>query len=150
MLRQYCRGPQCCCCDNVATILCLLVTPSTQEDIGAKIRQKCQKSCKSTQYIATILNPIPLRYLPYNSNHSFALSYTFAKNELDVKQEYLIVDAITMIGSVGGTLGLFIGFSFVTCLSSIIETLKHFVKMLDDCLQNRQKKSKNSMEGECP
>ena len=64
----------------------------------------------------------------------------FAKNEVDVKQEYLIVDTITMIGSVGGTLGLFIGFSFLTCMSSIIETLKSFVNMLDNYLKKRQKR----------
>ena len=36
-----------------------------------------------------------------------------------VKDEYLIYDMLTMIGAVGGTLGLFIGFSFHDLLQGI-------------------------------
>ena len=62
-------------------------------------------------------------------NNSVVLQYRFAKEEMDIKQEYLIYDTITMIGSVGGTLGLFIGFSIFTCISSIIEKMEHFVNI---------------------
>ena len=40
-----------------------------------------------------------------------------------VHQEYLIYDTIGLIGSVGGTLGMFIGFSFSGTISQIITYL---------------------------
>ena len=81
------------------------------------------------------MNSIPLNMSGWH--YSFGLSYTFAKTEMDVKQEYLIVDTFTMIGSIGGFLGLFIGFSFLTCLSLIFKTLKSFVNMLDNYLKTK-------------
>ena len=41
-----------------------------------------------------------------------------------VYEEYLIFDAIGMIGSVGGTLGMFIGFSMIGVISWIFGRLK--------------------------
>ena len=43
--------------------------------------------------------------------------------EVTVFQEYVVYDTISMIGSVGGTLGMFIGFSFTGFISSIINGL---------------------------
>ena len=42
----------------------------------------------------------------------------------EVYEEYIICDFISMIGSVGGTLGLFIGFSFSNILMHLIGYLK--------------------------
>ena len=39
--------------------------------------------------------------------------------------EYLIYDAMAMIGSVGGTFGLFIGFSMTGVIASLIESFKN-------------------------
>ena len=53
------------------------------------------------------------------------LSYRFAYPQvLTIYQEYLIYDGIGMIGSVGGTLGMFIGFSFSNAISSILKFLQ--------------------------
>ena len=41
-----------------------------------------------------------------------------------VNEEYLIYDTINMIGSLGGTLGLFIGFSFSNVLDVMIISIK--------------------------
>ena len=43
-------------------------------------------------------------------------------------QEYVVYDAIGIIGSVGGTLGLFIGFSFSGLISGLIEFCSKYVK----------------------
>ena len=40
-----------------------------------------------------------------------------------MKTEYLIHDAISMIGNIGGTLGLFVGFSFSNVISAILSFL---------------------------
>ena len=48
--------------------------------------------------------------------------------EVTVFQEYVVYDAIGIIGSVGGTLGMFIGFSFTGFISSLINGLSKFAK----------------------
>ena len=53
-----------------------------------------------------------------------------------VNTEYLICDLNSMIGSIGGTLGLFIGFSFSNFISFAISHLKiflnHYIFSRDD------------------
>ena len=41
-----------------------------------------------------------------------------------VYQEYLITDGITLFGSLGGTMGLFIGFS----ISNVVYTIMDFIQ----------------------
>lgn len=50
------------------------------------------------------------------------LSYEFASPEyVKTYEEYLICDGKTMVGNVGGTFGMFIGFSFSNVISNLIE-----------------------------
>ena len=56
--------------------------------------------------------------------YSKILTYQFNYPQvLTIYQEYLIYDGIGMIGSVGGTLGMFIGFSFSNAISTILNSL---------------------------
>ena len=56
-------------------------------------------------------------------------SYEFLKNELTkTSEEYLIYDTVGLIGSVGGTLGLFTGFTFSNSISILLQTIKNFVE----------------------
>ena len=41
--------------------------------------------------------------------------------------EYLVYDIDGMIGSIGGTLGLFIGFSFLDVIKEIINVCKNYI-----------------------
>ena len=45
----------------------------------------------------------------------------FNKATKDIKEEVFVVTTGSLIGSVGGSLGLFLGFSFFTYISGIIE-----------------------------
>ena len=59
------------------------------------------------------------------TDDDFAFVYHFSSMKLKtVYEEYLIYDAISMIGSVGGTLGMCIGFSFTGLISWIINFLQ--------------------------
>ena len=49
-----------------------------------------------------------------------------------VYEEYLIYNTMGMIGSVGGTLGIFIGFSVTGFISSAIG----FIKKMQTCKEN--------------
>ena len=41
-----------------------------------------------------------------------------------VQEEYIIYDMVATIGAIGGTLGLFVGLSFLECGSSLVATGK--------------------------
>ena len=43
---------------------------------------------------------------------------------LEVQREYLVYDMNGLIGSVGGTLGLFVGFSFFDLILKLFKTIK--------------------------
>ena len=82
-----------------------------------KYRYECLQDKKSIRYRARI---IPSWKLKANESQFFFLVY-FDKATKDIKQEVLIVTTGSFIGSVGGSLGLFLGFSFFTYLSGIID-----------------------------
>ena len=50
----------------------------------------------------------------------------FNSKKIEVNQEYVIYDGTGLVGSIGGTLGLFIGFSFRDVLETILELLQNF------------------------
>ena len=87
--------------------------------------QKCVSSCSITQYVKTyewIGNWKPVQ--SEATTYDFSFYYALAKNETKVFEEYLIHDLMSMIGSVGGTLGLFIGFSFNNIVSHVIYQIR--------------------------
>ena len=59
------------------------------------------------------------------NNKIVTLEYSFAPPFLtSVQQEYLIFDVTGMIGSVGGTLGMCIGFSFSGVTTAVLDFIK--------------------------
>ena len=56
-------------------------------------------------------------------NDSLEIIFTYASDEVAIMEETLIMSTSSYIGSVGGSLGLFLGFSFFTFLSYCIEKL---------------------------
>ena len=51
----------------------------------------------------------------------FSIRYT--SKDADVFEEILIVDEISLIGSLGGSLGLFIGFSFFGYITTFMDII---------------------------
>ena len=56
---------------------------------------------------------------------SFAIA--FDSPHVSVKEEYLIYDMVAMVSAIGGTLGLFVGFSFSEMASSILKRTQVFI-----------------------
>ena len=81
-------------------------------------------------YVANSLVPT----IALNGETEYGLFYQLTNDNFmsKVYEEYLIFDAIGMIGSVGGTLGMFIGFSMIGVISWIFRHLKkcHLVSEL--------------------
>ena len=90
---------------------------------------QCPKACKYLDYHGeetwtTKLSPYNYDIEDFNATHAF--SYQFDPPEsVSVYEEYIICDEITLIGSVGGTLGLCIGFSFSKVVSVIINFIRN-------------------------
>ena len=65
------------------------------------------------------------------------IKYKFALPlKTKVYEEYFIIDPIKLIGTVGGTLGMFIGFSFSNLIICIIEYLQYLIEKI---LRSRKK-----------
>ena len=86
-------------------------------------RNECPRPCESigfsvkNNWIADL-----------EKSHKFRFVYEFLINEqLQVYEEYLIYDIISLVGSVGGTLGIFVGFSLKDLFSNILNILQNFI-----------------------
>ena len=88
--------------------------------------EMCPRACTVLQYSETvIMGDRHKMFRPNESDYLRRYLYTLGKlQNVIVHKEYLIYDFIGVIGSAGGTLGLFVGFSF----SSIIDTLMIFLQ----------------------
>ena len=70
---------------------------------------------------------------PYNCTHAYHFIYRFKNpGKVIVTTEYLLQDFISTLGNVGGTLGLFIGFSF----SGLISFFLNLLVMISNKMEN--------------
>lgn len=63
-----------------------------------------------------------------DARRNVTFGYRIANPKMKVKEEFLIQDFVGMLGSIGGTLGLFVGFSFTGVLSFLFDNLHSFAK----------------------
>ena len=68
------------------------------------------------------------------ANYEYRGDIIFSTNEVLIKEEYLIYKSIDLIGIVGGTLGLFLGFSFYDYLIKFYNSMENFIKI--HCFNN--------------
>ena len=83
-----------------------------------------QKPCIKKEYSGRSHTSVTADDRTIKFSYSFSLPRTII-----VYDEYLILDTIAMIGSIGGTLGLFIGFSFSNAFSYILSIIKSILIM---------------------
>ena len=84
--------------------------------------KKCMKPTEMTLYKTK-----PLHFQrPRLQSNSVIMIFTFGSNEITIKEETLMIGSSSYIGSIGGSLGLFLGFSFFTFLSSCADKVFGF------------------------
>ena len=100
--------------------------------------QKFTQSCIMTQYLATY--QWSGNYNPPGKTESnrFGFYYIMTNDDTIVFEEYLIQDVMSMIGSIGGTLGLFIGLSCSKLISIIINQLRNCLFHAKQWAENRK------------
>ena len=74
-----------------------------------------------------------------NAKRNVHIIYRIPLKDMTIQKEYLIHDFGGMLGSIGGTLGMFISFSFLGVISSSMEYLQKFIHHLSF------KKNKNNV-----
>ena len=104
----------------------------------AKLKEviQCPKLCKNLEYSGDVVYDQKLLYF---KNATVGFGYGFSSNSIILYEEYLIVDIISVIGSVGGTLGMCIGFSFTGVISFLINILQHWIMIMKVKLSNHNK-----------
>ena len=63
------------------------------------------------------------------TGNGILMKFKYASNKINVYEETLLVDDTSLVGSLGGSLGLFVGFSFFGYAMPIIEVI--FDKIAD-------------------
>ena len=82
------------------------------------VERMIQKPCIKIQYRGNVQTPIGMK-------DQARFTYHFGNPaKMIVHEEYLVYDFVTMIGSIGGTLGLCIGFSFSGLFDSFLASFK--------------------------
>ena len=66
--------------------------------------EHCKKSCLVKEYQTKAFD---------RKDNLFGFDFHFGRHTKTVKKEYLITSEMTLVGNVGGMLGLFVGFSFL-------------------------------------
>ena len=98
--------------------------------------ETCPKSCSILQYTGNVV----YEHKYQTDKHSYKFAYLFNLPEkVEVYEEYLIYDVIGMIGSIGGTLGMCIGFSFTNMVTIIINFIQYQLKKLSKKVDNEIK-----------
>ena len=86
----------------------------------------CSKACTTFQYTGEMNS----QFTGFtNNSREVYIGYWFNyEDEVEVFEEYLIYEITSVIGSIGGKLGLFVGFSFFDISTNLINILKdHFL-----------------------
>ena len=86
-----------------------------------KFLSSCPNSCTQYKYQGKMKSLVGY----VNDTKRIWMDYLFLSGYVEVHQEYLLYEIDDVIGSIGGTLGLFIGFSFLGILKNVIENVKN-------------------------
>ena len=96
----------------------------------AKMVQKCLMQSDFQQY-STVSNEMisyPLQTFHHLENMSLIeIEMLFSSNVQTVHEEVLILDGIGLLGSLGGSLGLFLGFSFFDYIAMFIDIFTRYI-----------------------
>lgn len=88
-----------------------------------RVFDECPKICKTLNYYGDAeVSPAI-----HNEPKTVGFSFWFLDDEIKVEKEYFILDLNGLVGFVGGTLGLFVGFSFFDILKQCLMVFRHYL-----------------------
>ena len=83
-----------------------------------EVYENCPTACEIIEYSGKVLHTV------YLDVPTFEWSYEDIAKRMDVNEEYVVYDFSGFISSVGGMLGLFVGFSFL----GLVEAFSNFIQ----------------------
>ena len=89
--------------------------------------QKCKPFCSFYGYKGKISQRQGGFASEIGGSNSVTFIYSWQSTDLMISQEYLVYDIIGIIGSIGGSLGLFLGFSFLEFIIGILNNLEVWI-----------------------
>ena len=112
----------------------------------------CPKSCSALEYTGSVDYEASKGIIysrPSKNTTYFSLVVRYKPPGTKfVYEEYLIVDFYGMVGVVGGTLGLFVGFSFFNVITFFIELIKRMYKKYKTPIMTEEMISSNMIKVE--
>ena len=88
----------------------------------------CKEQCQNLEYSGQITETVQvMTNFPHDIGQRVDLSLQSTSLYRTIIEEYKIYDEVALIGSIGGSLGLFLGFSFYGVLSDVLD---HFWKKI--------------------
>ena len=92
-------------------------------DVGT-LYSKCQSQCITKEYSGrvTFIGETFLEF-SHDGNKSADMIVYFGSTSRTLVQEYWVYDTPGMIGTLGGSLGLFLGFSFYGTISDLLDVI---------------------------
>ena len=106
-------------CKNYKQFYCIIREDLESQETSSKIRH-CLRPEQTQLYKANYYTA-PNEYVDNPSFMDFWIR--FISDEVEIKEEMPVISVETFIGSVGGSLGLFLGFSFYSAVSSLIDMM---------------------------
>ena len=99
----------------------------------------CEKHCSEITYSGKVT-----WIIRSGKEYDVSWTYSFASKEVDIHEEYVLMDEAGVVGGIGGTLGIFIGFSFRDVVGWILQGVKTFIQSRQNPLKLRKKSTKSS------
>ena len=99
----------------------------------------CEKHCSEITYSGKVT-----WIIRSGKKYDVSWTYSFASKEVEILEEYVLMDEAGVVGGIGGTLGIFIGFSFRDVVGWILQGVKTFIQSRQKPLQLRKKSTKSS------
>jgi hypothetical protein len=90
---------------------------------GSDIYQHCHLPCEDPRF-SIYSTSYPNNHGQFVNDSYFKVKIYYDMLEVEEQVEYFVYDLNTMIGAIGGVLGLWLGFSCLSILLGIIETLQ--------------------------
>ena len=108
-------------------------------DFLYECQTKCEKHCSEITYSGKVSWII-------RSSRSYDLSWEnkFASDKVEIHEEYVLMDLTGVVGGIGGTLGLFIGFSFRDIVVWILQGWKAFIQRRQTPIEPQTNAKKSS------
>ena len=86
--------------------------------------QNCQKPCKQTVFKSKVKKEHVTSWISDTDDNVFYLRIVYSTLNIEQNVETLVYDAGSFLAALGGNLGLFLGFSCLSCILTIINLTK--------------------------